>query len=157
MHEMLKQLGELLLGSVPTALMLIFLWTMYSLLVHRPLMKVLAERRAKTEGAIEKARADVAAAEARTAEYEQRMREARAAVFKGQEARRKAAMDARAAAVTSARSKALQQIEAAKAAMEQDKVAAQGSLQAESARLATEIIARVLRPVDAQSPMGGAQ
>ena len=157
MHEMLKQLGELLLGSVPTALMLIFLWTMYSLLVHRPLAKVLADRREKTEGAIEKARADVAAAEARTAEYEQRMREARASVFKGQEARRKAAVDARAVAVAAARSKAQKQIEEAKAAIEQDKVAAQGSLQAESARLATEIIGRVLRPVDAQSPMGGAQ
>ena len=157
MHEMLKQLGELLLGSVPTALMLIFLWTMYSILVHRPLMKVLAERRAKTEGAIEKARADVAAAEARTAEYEQQLREARAAIFKTQEARRKAALEERAAAIAQARSRAQQQIEEAKAAMEQDKIAAQGNLQAESARLATEIIGRVLRPVDAQSPMGGAQ
>lgn len=157
MHHMLQQLGELLLGSVPTALMLIFLWTMYSILVHRPLMKVLAERRARTEGAIEKARADVAAAEARTTEYEQRIREARAAVFKSQEARRKAALDARAAAVAKARSKAQEQIEEARTAIEQDKVAAQSSLQAESARLATEIIGRVLRPVEAQSPMGGAQ
>ncbi|HYP63102.1 MAG TPA: hypothetical protein VEQ16_04405 [Acidocella sp.] len=157
MHEMLKQLGELLLGSVPTALMLIFLWTMYSILVHKPLAKVLAERRAKTEGAIEKARADVAAAEARTGEYEQRLREARAAVFQSQEARRKAAMDARAAAVAAARAKAREQIETAKLAMEQDKVAAQASLRAESAQLATEMIGRVLRPVDAQSPMGGAR
>ena len=157
MHEMLKQLGELLLGSVPTALMLIFLWTLYSVLVHRPLTKVLDERRAKTEGAIEKARADVAAAEARTTEYELRLREARAAVFKSQEARRKAAVEARAAALSAVRAKAQKQIEEAKDAMEQDKVAAQGSLQAESARLATEIIGRVLRPVDAQSPMGGAQ
>jgi F-type H+-transporting ATPase subunit b len=157
MHEMLKQLGELLLGSVPTALMLIFLWTMYSILVHKPLAKVLAERRAKTEGAIEKARADVAAAEARTAEYEKRLREARAVVFKSQEARRKAAMDARSAALAVARAKAQEQIETAKLAMEQDKLAAQGSLQAESARLATEMIGRVLRPVDAQSPMGGAR
>jgi F-type H+-transporting ATPase subunit b len=157
MHEMLQQLGELLLGSIPTVLTLLFLWTMYTVIVHKPLMKVLAERRAKTEGAIEKARADVAAAEARTAEYEQRLREARAEVFKSQEARRKVAVDARAAAVALARAKAQEQIEAAKAAMEQDKLAAQGSLQAESARLATEIIGRVLRPVDAQSPMGGAQ
>ena len=157
MQVMLKQLGELLLGSVPTALMLIFLWSVYSALVHKPLAKVLAERRAKTQGAIEKARADVAAAEARIAEYEQRLREARAAVFKGQEARRKQAVEARAAALATARAKAQQQIEGAKAAMEQDKVAAQGSLQAESARLATEIVRRVLRPVNAQSPMGGAQ
>jgi F-type H+-transporting ATPase subunit b len=157
MDAMLKQLGELLLGSVPTALMLIFLWTVYSVLVHKPLAKVLAERRSKTEGAIEKARADVGAAEARTAEYEQRLREARAAVFKVQEARRKQAIEARAAAVTAARAKAQQQIEAAKAAIENDKVAAQANLQAESARLATEIVGRVLRPVESRSPMGGAQ
>jgi F-type H+-transporting ATPase subunit b len=157
MDAMLKQLGELLLGSVPTALMLIFLWTVYSALVHKPLARVLAERRSKTEGAIEKARADVAAAEARTAEYEQRLREARAAVFKAQEARRKQAVEARAAAVAAARAKAQQQIEAAKAGIENDKVAAQANLQAESVRLATEIVGRVLRPVEARSPMGGAQ
>ena len=157
MDETLKQLGELLLGSVPTAILLVFLWTMYSVLVHRPLMKVLGERRAKTEGAIEKARAEVAAAEARTAEYEDRIREARAAIFKGQEARRKAALDARSAALTTARAKAQQQVEGAKAGMEKDKAEAQASLQADSGRIATEIIARVLRPVDAQSPMGGGQ
>ena len=33
----------------------------YTALVHKPLVKVLAERRSKTEGAIEKARADIAA------------------------------------------------------------------------------------------------
>jgi F-type H+-transporting ATPase subunit b len=157
MHEMLKQLGELLLGSVPTALLLIFLWTVYTALVHKPLVKVLAERRAKTDGAIEKARADVAAAEARTAEYEQRLREARAELFKSQDARRKIAVDARAASLAAARTKAQQQIEVAKAALEQEKAAAQGGLQAEAARLASEIIGRVLRPVETRSPMGGAQ
>jgi F-type H+-transporting ATPase subunit b len=157
MHAMLKQLGELLLGSVPTVIMLLFLWTMYSILVHRPLMKVLGERRAKTQGAIEKSRADVAAAEARTAEYGDRIREARASVFQSQEARRKAALDARAAALTSARAKAQQQVEDAKAAMEKDKAEAQANLQAESGRMAAEIVTRVLRPVDAQSPMGGGQ
>jgi len=157
MQQVLQQLSELLLGSVPTALMLIFLWTVYSVLVHKPLAKVLAERRAKTEGAIEKARADVAAAEARTAEYEQRLREARAQVFKSQEARRKQAVEARSAAVATARAKAQQQIENAKAGIERDKVAAQGNLQAASAQLANEIIARVLRPLRVQSPAGGPQ
>lgn len=157
MQQMLKQLGELLLGSVPTALMLMFLWAMYSLLVHKPLAKVLAERRAKTEGAVEKARADVAAAEARTAQYEERLRQARAAIFKSQEARRKSALDARTAAVAAARAKAQEQIQEAKAAIEQDKIAAQGNLQAESARLATKIIEHVLEPVQGQSAMGGGQ
>src|ERR1700722_8308361 len=92
MDQTLRQLGELLLGSIPTVIMLAFLYVLYTVIVHKPLQRVLAERRSKTEGAVEKSRADIAAAEARTAEYEQRLREARAALFKAQEARRPAAL-----------------------------------------------------------------
>ena len=91
MDETTHQLGELLLGSVPTVILLTLLYVLYSLIVHKPLQRVLAERRNKTEGAVEKSRADIAAADARTSEYEQRLREARAAVFRAQEARRQAA------------------------------------------------------------------
>jgi F-type H+-transporting ATPase subunit b len=134
--------------------MLLFLYAVYTVVVHKPLSGVLAERRAKTEGAIEKARADIAAAEARTAEYEQRLHEARVAIFKNQEARRQAALQARSTAVATARAKAQEQVKQAKASIEQDKISAQESLQAESARLAVEIIRRVLRPVAAQSSAG---
>jgi F-type H+-transporting ATPase subunit b len=156
MDETLRQLGGLLLGSIPTVIMLVLLYAVYTVVLHKPLARVLAERRAKTEGAIEKARADVAAAEARTAEYEQRLREARIAVFRNLEARRQAAMQARAAALATARNRAHQQVEEARAAIEQDKIAAQEGLQSESVRLATEILRRVLRPVSAHSPAGGA-
>jgi F-type H+-transporting ATPase subunit b len=156
MDETLRQLGGLLLGSIPTVILLLLLYLAYSLLVHRPLARVLAERRAKTEGAVEKARADVATAEARTAEYEQRLREARTAVFKGQETRRQAALQARAVGVAQARERAQHQIQQARAAIEQDKIAAQEGLQADSARLANEIIRRVLAPVASQRPAGGA-
>src|SRR6201981_462150 len=98
MDETLRQLGGLLLGSIPTVIMLLLLYAVYTEVVHRPLRRVLAERRSKTEGAIEKARADVAAAEARTAEYEQRLRDARVALFKYQESRRAQASQGRAAA-----------------------------------------------------------
>lgn len=155
MEETIRQLGELLLGSVPTIIFMVLLWIAYSALVHRPLVKVLAERRSKTEGAVEKARADIAAAEARTAEYEQRLREARLAIFKSQEARRQQAVQAREAALAEARSKAHSQVEQAHAAIEKDKVAAQERLQLESSRLATEIIRVVLQPGTA--PAGGAR
>ena len=55
MDRMLVQLGGLLLGAVPTSLMLLLLYILYTALVHNPLKKVLAERRAKTEGAVDKA------------------------------------------------------------------------------------------------------
>lgn len=147
MDETLRQLGGLLLGSIPTIILLLGLYGAYAIIVHKPLARVLAERRARTQGAIEKARSDVAAAEARTADYEQRLREARTAVFRQQEARRQAALQARAAAVTKARARAQEQVKQAREAIEQDKILAQEGLQAESARLASEIIRQVLRPV----------
>ena len=155
MDETLRQVGELLLGSIPTIVFLVLLYATYTVVVHKPLVKALAERRSKTEGAVEKARADIAAAEARTAEYEQRLREARVAVFKNQEALRQQALQARAAALAEARQKAQVQVEQARAAIEQDKAAAQAGLQAESGKLAAEIIRVVLHPGTAPAPAGG--
>jgi F-type H+-transporting ATPase subunit b len=149
MDQTLRQLGELLLGAVPTVILLALLYVLYTVIVHKPLRRVLDERRSKTEGAVEKSRADIAAAEARTSEYEQRLREARAAVFRAQEARRKAALDARSAALNEARVKAQAQVEAAKADIQKDRAAALDGLQAEAQTLATEIMRRVLEPAGA--------
>ena len=57
MDETLRQLGELLLGAIPTVILLTLLYAIYATVVHRPLRRVLEQRRAKTEGAIEKSRA----------------------------------------------------------------------------------------------------
>jgi F-type H+-transporting ATPase subunit b len=149
MDQTLHQLGELLLGAVPTVILLALLYLLYSVIVHKPLRRVLEERRSKTEGAVEKSKADIAAAEARTAEYEQRLREARATVFRAQEARRKAALEARAAAMNEARSTAHAQVQSAKAEIEKDREAAQAGLQGEAQSLAVEIMRRVLEPAGA--------
>jgi F-type H+-transporting ATPase subunit b len=150
MDQTLRQLGELLLGAVPTVILLALLYALYTTIVHKPLRRVLKERRSKTEGAVEKSRADIAAAEARTSEYEQRLREARATVFRAQEARRKSALDARTAALNQARSKAQAQVQAAKADIQKDRDAALGGLQKEAQSLAAEIMRRVLQPAGAE-------
>ena len=149
MDQTLQQLGELLLGSIPTVILLAVLYGLYKAIVHKPLQQVLAERRSKTEGAIEKSKADIAAADARTSEYEQRLREARAAVFRAQEARRQASFQARTKAVNDARSEAQAQVQAAKADIEKDRVAAEQALQGQAAALAQEIVRRVLQPAGA--------
>jgi F-type H+-transporting ATPase subunit b len=154
MDEILGQLGGLLLGSVPTIIFIVLLYLFYKALVHKPMVAVLAERRSRTEGAIEKARADIAQAEARTADYEQQLREARMKLFKSQEARRQVAMQARATAVAEARAKAQSQVDQARKAIEEDKVSAQSGLQAESGKLAAEIIRTVLQPAGG-APAGG--
>src|SRR5271169_5143057 len=155
MDPLLKQVGELLLGAVPTAVMLLLLYAIYTALVGKPLKRVLEERRERTEGAVLKARADIAAAEAKTHEYEQRLRDARLAIFKTQEARRLAAQKARAAAVAEARERAHEQIREAKAAIEQDMIAARQSLQGESERLAADIIRTILKPAGMAPATGG--
>ena len=149
MDETLRQLGELLLGSIPTVILVALLYALYTAIVHKPLRRVLDERRSKTEGAVEKSRADIAAADARTSEYEQKLREARATVFRAQEARRKTVLDARAAALNDARAKAQEQVQAAKAEIQKESEAAQGGLQAEAQSLAAEIMRRVLQPAGA--------
>ena len=151
MDETLRQIGGLLLGSIPTVIFFLLLYGLYTVLVHKPLARVLAERRARTQGAIEKARADVRSAEARTAEYERRLREARVALVKTQEARRAQASQARAAAVAEARNQAQAKVDQARAGIEKEKLVAKQSLEGEAGRLAAEISRTVLEPALAQA------
>ncbi len=158
MEQTLRQVGELLLGAIPTATLLLMLYAVYHFVVHRPMQRVLAERRARTEGAVEKARADIAAAEAKAAEYEERLREAKVAIFKGQESRRHQAQQARSAAVAQARSKADAQVREAKAAIQNEVASAKLSLQGEVERLANEIIQSILHPAGSgRTPAAGGQ
>jgi F-type H+-transporting ATPase subunit b len=145
MEQTLRQLGELLLGSIPTVVMLLALWAIYQFVLHKPLVAVLAERRKRTQGAVEQARADIALAGARAAEYENKLREARLAVFKTLDNRRKQAVEARAAAVATARDRAQQQVAAAKAQLDQDSAAARATLGASSDAIASQIIQAVLQ------------
>jgi F-type H+-transporting ATPase subunit b len=155
MEQTLRQLGQLLLGSVPTVILMALLYTLYTFLVNRPLAAVLAERRNRTQGAMEKARADIAAAEARTADYEQRLREARQKIFKLQEARRQQANQLRVQAIQLARTRAQEQVRQARAALEEDKQQAMSKLQSDASRLAVEIVRTVLRPMGSPSRAGG--
>ncbi len=52
MDEILRQLGELVLGAVPTMILFILLVVAYGFLVRRPLGRVLTDRRARTTGAM---------------------------------------------------------------------------------------------------------
>jgi F-type H+-transporting ATPase subunit b len=144
MEQTLRQLGELLLGAIPTVVLLLALYGLYHVLVHKPLEAILAERRKRTQGAVEQARADIAAAGLRATEYETRLREARLAVFKALDNRRKQAVDARAAGLAQARERAQEQIAAAKAQLEQETASARATLGASSDSIASQIIQTVL-------------
>jgi F-type H+-transporting ATPase subunit b len=152
MNETLSQLGELLLSSIPTIFFLLIVWFAYRMIVHKRLEQVLAERHRLTEGAVQQAQAEIASAEARTAEYEQRLREARTQIYKAQEARRRQAMERRNAALTQARQQAEEMIQSARNDLNGDMAAARVMLSQHADALANEIVESILRPVAA---MGG--
>jgi len=124
---------------------LLIVWSAYRLIVHTRLQQVLAERHTRTEGAIEQAKLEISSAEARTAEYELRVREARASIYRQQEARRQRMIDERSAALAQARSQAEVMIVNARTALEKDVAAARAALQEQVQPLADKIIDSVLR------------
>lgn len=142
----LNQIGELLLSSIPAIIGLLIVWAAYRGLVYGPLQKVLAERQARTEGAIQQAQAEIASAEARTAEYEKRVREARTQIFAAQEANNRRMTQEREAALAEARKQADTKIREARAGLEKDVVTAKAGLQQQAESLADGIIESVLRP-----------
>ena len=157
MDEVLNQVGGLFLRAIPTMVIFSLLWWAYRVLVHNRLVAVLAERRERTEGAMEKARADIAAAEASTHDYEQRIRDAKLGVYKAQEARRRQHLEARTAMLAEARRMAEERVQAARKAIERDVAQAKVGLQAETDALASEIIRTVLKPAATAPVAGGAK
>ncbi len=135
--------------------MLLLIYAIYQMLVRKPLERVLEKRRELTEGAVAKARADVASAESRTQEYEQKLREAKLAVFKAQEARRQQAQQLRAKALAEVRQTAQEEIRQARAGIEQDMAAARSGLQAEAQQLASDIMRTILKPTGTAPALGG--
>jgi F-type H+-transporting ATPase subunit b len=140
-----KALGELLLNAVPTIIIFLGLVTAYNFLVHRPLVRLLEERRRRTEGALAQAQAEIARADAKAAEYGQRLREARADIFHQQEAARRKKAEARAAALAAARAAAQERVKVARAAIEKETAEAKAGLQSQVEQLARQVIQTVLR------------
>jgi F-type H+-transporting ATPase subunit b len=149
MDAILRQIGELLIKSIPTIISMLILWTAYTLLVHKKLQQVLARRHALTEGAIERAQQEIAIAEKRTAEYEQRVRDARSQIYKAQQANRQRVLDERNAALAESRKNAGEMVKKARAALEKDTVGAKAALEQQANVLADQVIARILKPAAA--------
>jgi F-type H+-transporting ATPase subunit b len=144
MDQILNQLGGLVLGSVPTMVLFILLVAAYGLLVRRPLDRVLAERRARTSGAIEQARRSIAAAEAETAAYEERLRNARAEIFQMRDKKLKQWNADREAALAQARQHTQDRIHGAKQEIAQSAHEARLQIAGMSEELSSRILSAVL-------------
>ena len=146
MDAILKSLGQLLLNAIPALFSLLIVWAAYRLIVYTRLQQVLAERRARTEGAIEEAKKEIASAEERTAEYERRVREARSQIYHAQEAHSRRTMEERSKALDEARKQAEGMVHSARTGIEKDVLAAKAALQQQADSLANAVIESVLKP-----------
>jgi len=144
MQETLQALGGILLKAIPTVILLIILHFYLKAVLFGPLDRVMKERRKLTEGARELAEASLAAATRKADEYEAKLREARAAVYKQQEEIRKRWLEEQAQQVAEARTRSEATVKAAREAIAQDVAAARTSLQDTSATVADQIVATVL-------------
>lgn len=144
MDEILKQLGELVLGSVPTMILFILLVVAYGVLVRRPLDRVLADRRARTTGAVEQAKGAIAAAEAETSAYEEKLRKAKAEIFAMRDSKTKQWNAERDAALEQARQGAQERVRGAKQGIEQSVADARTQIEAVSVELSSRVLAAVL-------------
>lgn len=143
MDELLHQLEPLLLGSVPTMLLFIFLVIAYRFLVFGPLRRTLNERRERTLGAVEKAKAAIAAADAKTQEYEAKLRAARAEIFRAREQKVRQWNAERDSALEAARQHARERVNVAKSDLQAQAEAARHTIE----RSANDLVADVLRSV----------
>ena len=144
MNETLHQLGGLLLGSVPTIFLFFLIVILYQFLVYRPLTRVLNERRERTEGAIEQAHAAIAAAAAKTQEYEAQLRAARARIFLARQKKQEEWNHARDRAIAEAHEAAHRQLEQAKGALLAQANAARQTIESSIDDLAGEILRAIL-------------
>ena len=144
MDQILNQLGELVLGSVPTIVLFILLVASYGLLVRRPLDRVLAERRARTSGAEEQARSAIATAEAETSAYEDKLRAAKAEIFLARDQKLKQWNAERDAALAQVRQLTQERIRGARQEIEQSAQEARLHIISVSDELSSRILNAVL-------------
>jgi F-type H+-transporting ATPase subunit b len=144
MQAILSQVGELLLGSIPTLILFLLLVIAYQVLVQGPLGRTLAERRSRTAGAVEAAHKAIAAAGGKADDYAIKLREARMEIFKVREARLKTWNEDRDAQLDSARKSASQRVADAKIEIMKDADEARKALLASADQLAEQVVRAVL-------------
>jgi F-type H+-transporting ATPase subunit b len=144
MQETLNALGGILLKAIPTIILLIILHFYLKAVLFGPLDRIMQKRRDLTEGARKTAEDSLAAATRKADEYEAKLRDARAAVYKQQEEIRKRWLEEQAQQVAEARTRSESTVKTAREVIAQDVAGARKSLQDTSAAVADQIVATVL-------------
>ena len=139
MDQILKPLAGILLKSIPTVCLLLLLYFYFKAMLFKPLEQVRKQRRDLTSGKRKAADESLKDAERKVQEYENKMRDARAEVYREQETTRTQWLADQAAQVTAVRERNAVATAQAKAELAVETGAARESLTQSSGALADEI------------------
>ena len=144
MQQTLHALAGILLKSVPTVCLLIFLYWYLKAMLFGPLNRILKERDELTAGTRHAADKSLKDAERKVQEYEAKMREARAEVYREQEETRRRWLTDQATQIESARERTGQTVQSAKEQMAGEIAGARESLTEAAGALADQIASTLL-------------
>ena len=143
-NDLLRQVGDLMLGSVPTMIIFLVLVIAYRYILYGSLVKTLADRRERTTGAIAAANAAIAEADAKTQEYEAKLRVARAEIFHRREQRLQQWNVEKDEAMASAQLAAQERVAQARAGIDAEADAARQRIEKAVGPLAAQVLQAVL-------------
>jgi len=144
MEQTLQALGGILVKAIPTVVLVLLLHFYLKAMLFGPLEKILKQREELTEGARKAASASLAEAERKSAEYEAKLRDARAEVYREQEETRRKWLDRQATQVAEARAAMEVSVREAKAQIATEAATARTTMLSTSSALADEIATAIL-------------
>ena len=144
--EPLVALREILLGAIPTFLLVWVLYLYVTRVFFRPLQETLSKRHHATDGMRTAAESSIAEAEKKTAQYEESLQSARAELYQQQEQERQKAIERRAEIVQRARTQAEEMVARARQEIEKDVEEAKKRLATETEPMAQSISRAILEP-----------
>ena len=157
MGEILSQIGQLFVQSIPTVIFVFLLLIILNRIFFKPIIKVLKQREAMASGALVRAREQTAAAEARTREYEAAFQSARQDVYRQREADRQAGIKARETALQRARDQSEAWLRDAQIDLTAQVEAAKKELGGATQSMANEIVTVVLSDGPSGEKPGGSR
>lgn len=146
MEEALQAVVRIFYQAIPTAILVFLLYVFLRFVFFGPLARVLEERERRTTGARRDAQENLTIAEQKTRTYQERLRHARAEIYRQQEVARREALEERNQILRDTRQQANEMARAAKADLLRDLDAAKAQLEQEGRVLAAQITRVLLEP-----------
>ena len=150
-----QQLGDLFLQAIPTVVIVFIFYLFLRWAFFGPIQKAMAERSARIEGARKEAAEVEAAAKKELNDYNEALKKARGEIYAEQEQARQAVLEERARLLKAIRSRAQEEVDAAKKKVAVEFATSRAELEPGSSLWGKEIAEKIL--AGPSSSQGGAR